>query len=54
MLSHELSESTISLEKIDALNDETAKTEAKLNVIRNTTAADLWRDDLDKLEAHLK
>lgn len=41
-------------EKIEALNDDTSRTEARLNVIRNTSAADMWRDDLDKLEPHLK
>ena len=41
-------------EKIESLNDETAKTEANLELIRNTSASDLWREDLDKLEPHLQ
>lgn len=45
--------SSLTAEKIDALNDEASKTDAKLDTIKNTTASDLWREDLDKLEPHL-
>ena len=45
--------SSLTLEKIEALNDEAAKTDSKLDEIRNTTASDLWMQDLDNLEPHL-
>lgn len=45
--------SSLTVEKIDALNDEASKTDAKLDMIKNTSASDLWREDLDKLEPHL-
>ncbi|KAL9179376.1 hypothetical protein ACHAXT_008666 [Thalassiosira profunda] len=45
--------SSLTSEKIEGLNEEASKTDAKLDKIKNTTPADLWREDLDKLEPHL-
>mmetsp|Transcript_16839 Transcript_16839/g.35435 ORF Transcript_16839/g.35435 Transcript_16839/m.35435 type:complete len:182 (-) Transcript_16839:27-572(-) len=45
--------SSLTSEKIEALNEDASKTDAKLDKIKNTTASDLWREDLDKLEPHL-
>jgi DNA topoisomerase-2 len=48
-----MSLSSLTLEKIEALKDEASKTDEKLKKIQNTTAEDLWIEDLDKLEPHL-
>ena len=48
-----MSLSSLTLEKIEALRDEASKTDEKLKKIQNTTAEDLWIEDLDKLEPHL-
>jgi DNA topoisomerase-2 len=45
--------SSLTAERIDALKDDASKTDAKLDAIKNTSASDLWREDLDKLEPHL-
>lgn len=45
--------SSLTSEKISALNEEASNTETKLANIKNTTASDLWREDLEKLEPHL-
>ena len=46
--------SSLTTEKIAALNEEASKTDSKLAGIQQTTAADLWHEDLDRLESHLK
>lgn len=46
--------SSLTTERIDALNEDASKTDAKLADIQQTTAADLWHEDLDRLESHLK
>lgn len=45
--------SSLTTEKIEALNEEASNTDAKLEKVKITTAADLWREDLDRLEPHL-
>jgi DNA topoisomerase-2 len=45
--------SSLTAEKIDELQNNATKAQAELKTIRKTTAEDLWRADLDKLEAHL-
>lgn len=45
--------SSLTLEKIEALNKEASKTDSKLDEIKNTSASDLWREDLNKIEPHL-
>ena len=45
--------SSLTSEKIDALNDDATKTDAKLEKIKNTSPSDLWTEDLDNLEPHL-
>lgn len=45
--------SSLTAEKIDALNKEAAKMDMKMEELKNTTAEDLWRIDLDMLESHL-
>jgi DNA topoisomerase-2 len=45
--------SSLTMEKIDSLNEEALKTEAKLNEIKNSSKEDLWNSDLDKLEPHI-
>ncbi len=45
--------SSLTSDKIEALNEEAAKTDEKLKRIKNTTAQELWREDLDNLEPHL-
>mmetsp|Transcript_7223 Transcript_7223/g.17962 ORF Transcript_7223/g.17962 Transcript_7223/m.17962 type:complete len:1316 (+) Transcript_7223:84-4031(+) len=45
--------SSLTLEKIEALNKEASKTDSKLDEIRNTSASDLWREDLNKIELYL-
>lgn len=45
--------SSLTSEKIESLKDEASKTDSKLEQIKNTSASDLWMDDLDKLELHL-
>ena len=46
--------SSLTTEKIDALNEDASKTDAKLADIQQTTAAEMWHEDLDRLESHLK
>ncbi|KAL3807364.1 hypothetical protein ACHAXA_001702 [Cyclostephanos tholiformis] len=41
--------SSLTMEKLEALNEEAQKAEAKLNEIRNSSKEDLWNADLDKL-----
>ncbi|KAL7541609.1 hypothetical protein ACHAXR_013350, partial [Thalassiosira sp. AJA248-18] len=45
--------SSLTSEKIEALNNEASKTDAKLEKIKDTSPSDLWREDLDNLEPHL-
>ncbi len=45
--------SSLTTDKIEALNEEANKTDEKLKRIKNTTAQELWREDLDNLEPHL-
>jgi len=45
--------SSLTSEKIDSLKDTASNTDAELVKIENTSPSDLWRSDLDKLEAHL-
>ena len=45
--------SSLTSDKIEALNEEATKTDEKLIRIRSTTAQELWREDLDNLEPHL-
>lgn len=45
--------SSLTKEKIDALDEEAWKTEAKLIEIKNSSKEDLWHADLDKLEPHI-
>lgn len=45
--------SSLTKEKISALQQDAAKKEEELEVTKATTAADLWRQDLDKLAPHL-
>ena len=45
--------SSLTSEKIDSLSMEAVKMDQKLEELRNTTAEDLWQNDLDKLESHL-
>eukprot|EP00584_Thalassiosira_punctigera_P002177 CAMPEP_0172533106 /NCGR_PEP_ID=MMETSP1067-20121228/5916_1 /TAXON_ID=265564 ORGANISM="Thalassiosira punctigera, Strain Tpunct2005C2" /NCGR_SAMPLE_ID=MMETSP1067 /ASSEMBLY_ACC=CAM_ASM_000444 /LENGTH=628 /DNA_ID=CAMNT_0013317697 /DNA_START=11 /DNA_END=1894 /DNA_ORIENTATION=- len=42
--------SSLTSEKIEALNDDASKTDSKLEKIKNTSASDLWREDLENLE----
>ena len=44
--------SSLTMEKIDTLNEEAQKAEAKLSEIKNSSKEDLWNSDLDKLEPH--
>ena len=46
--------SSLTREKTEALRRDAEAREADLAAIRNTSAADLWRQDLDKLESMLK
>lgn len=46
--------SSFSLERVDELNNSVAKVERELEIIRSKTIADLWSEDLDRLEDHLK
>ena len=46
--------SSLTAEKIVELQNNATKAQAELKMIRKTTAEDLWRTDLDKLEAHLR
>lgn len=46
--------SSLNSEKITALHHDTEKTELELTRLTNTSPEDLWRRDLDRLEAHLK
>lgn len=45
--------SSLTAERIDALKDDASTTDSKLEIIKNTTPEDLWRQDLDNLEPHL-
>jgi DNA topoisomerase II len=45
--------SSLTAEKIEALNNEAAKMNAKMEELKNTSAEELWKSDLDKLESHL-
>jgi DNA topoisomerase-2 len=45
--------SSLTAEKIEALNKEAAKMDMKMEELKNTSAEDLWRRDLDVLESHL-
>jgi hypothetical protein len=45
--------SSLTMEKIDSLNEEALKTETKLNEIKNSSKEDFWNSDLDKLEPHI-
>jgi len=45
--------SSLTAEKIEALNNEAAKMDAKMEELKNTSAEELWKSDLDKLESHL-
>lgn len=45
--------SSLTSDKIEALNEEASKIDKNLKRIKNTTAQDMWREDLDKLEPHL-
>lgn len=45
--------SSLTREKVDALNEEARKAEVKLNEIKNLSKEDMWNADLDKLEPHL-
>ena len=38
---------------MEALNKEAAKMDMKMEELKNTSAEDLWRRDLDMLESHL-
>uniref|UniRef100_A0A7S2JZE7 DNA topoisomerase (ATP-hydrolyzing) n=1 Tax=Leptocylindrus danicus TaxID=163516 RepID=A0A7S2JZE7_9STRA len=46
--------SSFSLERVEELNNSVAKVEGELNILRSKTIADLWSEDLDRLEEHLK
>lgn len=46
--------SSLTSDKIEALNEEASKTDEKLRRIKATTAQDMWKEDLDKLEPHLR
>ena len=45
--------SSLTTDKIDALNDDATQTTRKLQRIKNTSPSDLWMEDLDRLEPHL-
>ena len=45
--------SSLTSDKVEALKDEATITEYKLHKIREASATDLWREDLDRLEPHL-
>jgi len=45
--------SSLTSEKIAALREEAAKKEQNLELTRKTTASDLWKQDLDRLEPFL-
>jgi DNA topoisomerase-2 len=45
--------SSLTLNKIDELNEDARKTEANLDDIKNSSKEDLWNADLDKLEPHI-
>jgi len=45
--------SSLTAEKIEALNNEAAKMDAKMEELKNTSVVELWKSDLDKLESHL-
>eukprot|EP00985_Skeletonema_marinoi_P006150 scaffold2673_cov119-Skeletonema_marinoi.AAC.2 len=45
--------SSLTAEKIEALNNEAAKMDAKMEELKNTSVEELWKSDLDKLESHL-
>lgn len=46
--------SSLTAEKIEALNKEAVKMDMKMEELKNTSAEDLWKEDLDMLESHLK
>ena len=45
--------SSLTAEKIEALNNDAAKMDAKMEELKNTSVEELWKSDLDKLESHL-
>lgn len=46
--------SSLTLDKIEALQSDTQRVENDLQDVKNTTAESLWHSDLDKLQPHLK
>lgn len=46
--------SSLTAEKIEALNKEAVKMDMKMEELKNISAEDLWKEDLDMLESHLK
>eukprot|EP00986_Skeletonema_menzelii_P002405 scaffold650_cov140-Skeletonema_menzelii.AAC.4 len=46
--------SSLTAEKIEALNKEAVKMDMKMEELKNTSAEDLWKEDLDMLESHLE